>query len=377
MSDFVPKMDQVQSVFRSVYNFDHGITTKGEFSIGPYRICVSDGSVLKEAIPHGVREVIGGGTFTSRGFEESKVIELPAVPGKWMPTAVVEEHPSLNEPSILAPGLPGNDGAYDLSLILTLLTGKHVAVGNGAEQSLPVIPGQQLVGLNFFKCSRLDWSKVQALPVAGGGEAIYALSLAMTSTNAQIKVGMAAAALDKLVARWRKLEKTDRYSKLVRKKFNEASKTFESKLAELEIDPEIVTDIMKRLPNMLGEAALSKLRAFLERFGMFPENAPDEALTRLWWLNTIRNSVAHSASIRLDLAENVEASFRVAGSVALITELICQVYILKYLLGIEDRVVDDAQQDVKEFFAFGTFRGQDVVTEDYEAFRLRLEAEAE
>lgn len=357
---------------RSIYNFDHGISTEGEFNIGPYRIYVSNGRILEEAIPQLSRVNRGGGRFTSKGFQEV-ITELPATPGKWMPTAVVEEHPNLDEPSLLLPGNPWNDGAYDLSLILSLLTGKHVAVGNEAEAMMPMIAGQALVSVNFFEQPKVDWTQLAELPKFGGGDAIYAICLAMTTTNMQIKIGMASGALDTLVTRWRKNSQLVVYSEDVKNQFKAASKAFEAKLIDEEMDPDIIKDIMARLPNMMTESALKKLQAFLAAFDMFPVEASEDALKRLRWLNTVRNSVAHSAAVRLDLGENPEASFRVAASVALIMQTICQVYIARYLLNINDIGINDAQRTVRRFFESGRYNGQEILTEDYEEFQRRIE----
>jgi hypothetical protein len=105
---------------------------------------------------------------------------------------------------------------------------------------------------------------------------------------------------------------------------------------------------------------------------MYPVNPDDEAPKRLQWLNKLRNAIAHSGSIKLDIAETPEVSIRVAGAVALLLQDICRIYIAKYLLKIADPGVDDAQRAVMTFFLSGKYNGQDILTEDYEAYRLRL-----
>lgn len=129
---------------------------------------------------------------------------------------------------------------------------------------------------------------------------------------------------------------------------------------------------MPRLGNVANESALAKLTAFLKAGGMYPVNPDDEAPKRLQWLNKLRNAIAHSGSIKLDIAETPEVSIRVAGAVALLLQDICRIYIAKYLLKIADPGVDDAQRAVMTFFLSGKYNGQDILTEDYEAYRLRL-----
>lgn len=91
----------------------------------------------------------------------------------------------------------------------------------------------------------------------------------------------------------------------------------------------------------------------LKAGGMYPENPNEKTLKRLKWLNVLRNSVAHSGSIRLDIAESPEASLRVAGAVALLLQDICRIYIAKYLLKIEDFDLSKAQQTVMDFSCMG------------------------
>lgn len=129
---------------------------------------------------------------------------------------------------------------------------------------------------------------------------------------------------------------------------------------------------MPRLSNVANESALAKLSAFLKAGSMYPENPDEKTRERLKWLNILRNSVAHSGSIRLDIAESPEASLRVASAVALLLQDICRVYIAKYLLKIQDLGVDNAQQAVITFFLSGIYKGQNILTEDHNTYQQRL-----
>ncbi|WP_283184429.1 hypothetical protein [Pseudomonas svalbardensis] len=363
-------MSSRQTGFREIFNFEHHLTSEGDFAIGPYRI-----SVGKELVGGDFARsdrLVFGGAFDSSGFKNT-VSEEPSNTGTWSITAVVAEHEGLNAPSVLLPGNPWANGAYDLSLILSFLSGRHVRVGNNTEPYLPVSPGQSITSKNFFRTHpAIDWALLPAVREAGGGEAMDAVILAMTNSNVGVKIAMGSAALDGLITRWHSTLDTNRYTKDVKSKVKAAAQAFKSHLEEAGVSEELINDMMARLLNVANESALSKLTAFLTVSGMYPATPDAEASKRLKWLNVLRNSIAHSGSIRLDIADSPDASFRVAGAVALLLQDISRVYVAKYLLNISDTGVDEAQQAVMTFFLKGTFNGQNILTEDYDTYRQRL-----
>jgi len=363
-------MSVEQTGFREIFNFEHHLTSGGEFVIGPYRITVSK-ELIGSDFARSPRLVFGG-AFDSSGFRNT-VTEEPSSSGTWSVTAAVAEHEGLDQASVLLPGNPWVDGAYDLSVILSLLTGRHVLVGNGAKPYMPVSAGQAVTSKNFFRTHPvIDWALLPVLRDAGAGEAMEAVMLAMTNSNAGVKIAMGSAALDGLNTLWYSASGSNRYTKEVKTEVKAAAQAFKVHLEKVGVSQDLIDDIMPRLSNVANESALAKLAAFLKACGMYPENPDEDAPKRLKWLNVLRNFVVHSGSIRLDIAESPEASFRVVGAVALLLQDICRVYIAKYLLKIEDRGVDEAQQAVMTFFLGGTYRGQDILAEDYESYRQRL-----
>lgn len=199
-----------------------------------------------------------------------------------------------------------------------------------------------------------------------------AVLLAMTNSNVGVKIAMGSAALDGLYTRWYSDSGSNPYTKKVKEEVKAASEKFKEHLEKAGVNQNLINDIMPRLLNVANESALAKLAAFLKAGSMYPEIPDEETLKRLKWLNVLRNSVAHSGSIRLDIAESPEASLRVAGAVALLLQDICRIYIAKYLLKIEDYGVANAQQAVMDFFRYGTYKGQDILTEDHETYQQRL-----
>ncbi|WP_323158821.1 hypothetical protein [Pseudomonas viridiflava] len=363
-------MSNEQIGFREIFNLEHNLTSEGGFAIGPYRINVS-----KELIGADLarsKRIVFGGAVKSTGFKNT-VTEEPAKSGSWCVTAVVGEHEGLNQASVLLPENPYVNGAYDLSVILSILTGRHVRVGNDVEPYLPVCAASALTSPNFFRThSVIDWALLPGLQAAGAGEAMEAVMLALTSGNMGVKIAMGSAALDGLNTHWFSASDTNRYTKEVKAKVKDAAQSFKSHLEAAGVRQDLIDDMMPRLPGLANESALAKLTAFLKAGGMYPENPDEEAPKRLRWLNILRNSIAHSGSIRFDIAKTPESSGRVAGAVSLLLQDICRVYIAKYLLKIEDFGVDDTQQAVLAFFLSGKYNGQDVVEEYYEAYRQRL-----
>lgn len=363
-------MSVEQTGFREIFNFEHHLTSEGGFVIGPYRITVSK-ELIGGDFARSSRLVFGG-SYDSSGFRNT-VTEEPSSSGAWSVTAAVVEHAGLDQASLLLPDNPWVNGAYDLAAILSLLTGRHVLVGNSAKPYMPVTAGQAVTSKNFFRTHPvIDWALLPVLQKAGAGEAIEAVMLAMTNSNVGVKIAMGSAALDGLNTHWYSASGPNRYTKEVKTKVKAAAQAFKVHLEEAGVSQDLIDDIMPRLSNVANESALAKLAAFLKAGGMYPENPDEDTPKRLKWLNALRNSVAHSGSIRLDIAENPEASFRVAGAVALLLQDICRVYIAKYLLKIEDWGVDEVQQAVMTFFLNGTYHGQDILSEDYETYRQRL-----
>ncbi|MDM2958569.1 hypothetical protein [Citrobacter sp. CK202] len=363
-------MSVEQTGFRDIFNFEHHLTSEGSFFIGPYRITVS-------------KELIGGGfarskrlvfrdAFDSSGFKRT-VTEEPSSSGTWSVTAVVAEHEELDHASVLLPDNPWVNGAYDLSVILSLLSGRHILIENGAKPHLPVSPGYAITSKNFFRAHPvIDWALLPVLREAGAGEAMEAVLLAMTNSNVGVKIAMASAALDGLNTRWYSVSGSNRYTKEVKTEVKAAGQAFKVHLEKAGVSQDLINDIMPRLSNVANESALAKLAAFLKAGSMYPENPDEETLKRLKWLNVLRNSVAHSGSFKLNIAESPEASLRVAGAVALLLQDICRIYIAKYLLKIEDHGVDKAQQTVMAFFLYGTYNDQNILTEDHETYQQRL-----
>ncbi|WP_248768252.1 hypothetical protein [Pseudomonas sp. MWU12-2345] len=365
-------MDKMQAGLQEIFNFEHGISTTREIPFGPYRIHIEKNPAMDEAFVRGVRTTYST-EIDECGEIQNIVTTLPANPGSWSPTATVEEHQGLGLSSVLFPDIPVLNGAYDLALILSFLTGRHVVVGNDAKPFLPLTPAQSVVSGNYFYHPNINWSALAGLSELGVGEAMDAACTAMTNSNLLIKMSLGASALDRLVSGWHNKSGGSRFTKEVKLRVKDASKAFEKHLIEAGEDPAIVQDLLARIPNLGNDSALAKLKNFLCTFEMYPIDASEEIFSRLKLFNIQRNAVAHSASVRFDSAEKFEDALRVAGAISVLILTICRVYVSKYLLSIDDKYgIDIAQQAVRTFFEKGTFNEQAVFTEDYDSYMQRV-----
>ncbi|MEE3934329.1 hypothetical protein V2I68_02100 [Pseudomonas viridiflava] len=361
--------------FREVYNFEHHSTQEGEFTFGPYRFHITREHLDTDfAHTEGLRF---GSEFSSSGFKHH-VTETPANKGSWKVTALVAEHERLAEPSVLMPGDPLLKGDFDLSLILSFLTGRHVRIGKDSEPYLPVTSGYAITQKHFFRLfARLDWDSLPNVKSAGGAEAMEAVVIAMTNSNAGVKIAMGSAALDGLISRWHRKHGTSLYTGDVREKVSAAAYKIADCLKNEGVSDELISDIIPRLSNLLNDSALSKLKAFLIAHEIYPKEEAKGALSRLKWFNVMRNAIAHSGAVRMDQGGSPQASIRIAGAVAVMLLDISRVYVAKYLLKISDPGISQTQKRLMTFFIEGKFNGQDILNEDYDAFRRRLIEEYE
>ncbi|WP_146041523.1 hypothetical protein [Pseudomonas sp. DP16D-R1] len=221
------------------------------------------------------------------------------------------EHEGLDQASVLLPDNPWVDGAYDLSVTLSLLTGRHVRVGNDVEPYLPVSAGLALTSNNFFRTHPvIDWSLLPALQAAGAGEAMEAVMLAMTSGNVAVKIAMGSAALDGLNTQWFSASYTNRYTEEEKAKVKAAAQAFKAHLETAGVSQDLINDIMPRLANVANESALAKLTAFLKDGGMYPENPNDKAPNRLKWLNKLRMQLRIQARLSSTLRKTLRCPCR-------------------------------------------------------------------
>ncbi|WP_370547327.1 hypothetical protein [Edwardsiella tarda] len=238
-------MSVEQTGFREIFNFEHHLTSEGKFFIGPYEITVSKEHIGGDFARS--KRLIFSSTLDSSGFKQS-VKEEPSSSGTWSITAVVAEHEKLDQASVLLPDNPWLNGAYDLSVILSLLSGRHTRVGNGVEPYLPVSPGQAITSKNFFRTDPMvDWTLLPVLREAGAGEAVETVLLAMTNDNIGVKIAMGSAALDGLNTRWYKVSGSNPYTREVKAKIKAAGLEFKKNLEKACVNQNIIDDIMPRL----------------------------------------------------------------------------------------------------------------------------------
>ncbi len=362
-----------------VYNLDHDISSDWKFRIGSYQFEVQAG-------PQTRKDVFARGVSTSfqpvlddQGNIVPTTSTKPANLGEWSVTASIDDHSDLHAASILFPNVPTLTGADDLALILTLLTGREVAIGLDAKQKYPLRPGESVVCPNFFHLhtNTIAWEKLPKIASTGASESIYTVCEAMLAGDLIAKLALGFAALENLVSQWHEQAGITAYTKDIKSKISRAKEKFKQALLDEEMPQAIVDDIIPRMGNISTESALVKLKSFLVAHGMYPSLDTPTVFGRLQSLNVVRNGFAHRCKINVKGKLPFEFETQLAGALVLLALLICRVYIAKHLLEIDDGDygIEKERKVVLDFFLTGKYRGQDVAGELYDDYMKRLVAD--
>lgn len=352
-----------------LFNFDHALSVPTTFEIGPFVISVTAEHCSNlERLPRRASQRYEHGANFAR-----TVTYDPAKRGEFLPTAVVtwpthEKIPS----SVLFPDVPGPDAAYDLVMLLSFLTGRRVYLDDDLDWDPRRAYGERiLVGSDLVCFANLAWDKLPEVASRGLSAALSCLVQAAQSPDL---IGWGAyvnAALDSIVTSWASANGKTKFQdvSLIKK----ARTTIEAALTELGVCPESVNDIISRFNSISSPSALTKTKWFLESCGLFPETPTEDEIGRLRRLNTVRNAIAHSGTVRIEQGLGAEKSFSIAGTVILLSQEVAELHLTRDLFGIETHSTDASIKTIKAFFGEGTFRGQRVFDEKYEGYLARLE----
>lgn len=359
----------------SVYNFDHGLTSPHSFAFGPYRVHARAIHLDPEILTKSTTRHFDWGVDAS-GLSHV-VKDTPPHPGRWAPTAEIEDQPSLHQHSPLFPEVPGRTEKEDVELILSFLTGRDVVIGNNAPQTFWLTVGERTVGNHYFYRPHIDWPALSSTANAGIGESIHILCRAASSSDLINQLALGCMALDRLSGDWWKSSGQSRYKDIEKTSRTKAIEAFCSALTESGAPEAVTTDMAPRLGSLFNDSALLKLQDFLIAHDLFPGNAPTEVVDRLRLLNTNRNLVLHHATIRVDKKESFQRNSEIAGAISVLILMICRTYISKHILKIEDgeHGIDAERKAVYTFFETGKFRGHAVFTESYDSYLLRIESD--
>lgn len=353
-----------------LFNFDHGFTAPQTFEIGPFTVVVAaDHCRNLGKLPRRALQRYGHDADFNRD-----VTRTSASQGDFLPTAEVSlSRGQTMPPSTLFPGTPGTDAVYDLVMLLSFLTGRKVYFEHDLTWDPRRSYGERLLtGYELTLFAVKAWDRLATVAKEGLSDALYCLVHAPQSPDLIGWGAYVSAAFDTIVTSWAKANGKTVFpdADLI----NLARKTMEKSLIDQGVSPQSVSDIVARFHQIKTPSALYKIRAFVEANGLFPATPSDDQSNRLRRLNTVRNGIAHSGTVRIEPKLGAARSYSVAAAVVLLTQEIAVLYIARELLGVDAHANDVAETTVKRFFDEGTFRGQKVFEEEYEDYLARLES---
>jgi len=363
-----------------LFNFDHGQTSAKEIKIGPYAIAVSDEHCAN--LPLLARHSTT--SFIADLDQGRQVKRDEKVAGEFVVTAKVlaEGDP---EPSQFFPAEAGATSDYDLVLLLSFLTGRHVYL----EADLGEDPRRHyegpVVGAGFFDPFPQEaWTGRGGVATAGLSDALYCLVNANATRELIGKGAYLNASFDKVVSVWAKKAGQTKYAdrasldkglQAVDEWLVGVRATVAEKFRSVGVTEGVIDDMVARLrASSNGPSAVMKMTSYLQESGLFPNEPTEEQLKRLKGFNAVRNAIAHSGAVRWseDLGQDVVARVA-ASSLAVIAEVV--ELALARQLGVFDHRLIKQRENVVKFFETGIFRGHAVFKEDLEAFVERISKE--
>ncbi|MGY4517397.1 hypothetical protein [Lysobacter sp. HA18] len=353
-----------------LFNFDHGFTAPQSFEIGPFTVVVEAAHCKNlERLPRRTLQRYGHDANFNRDVTRTALSQ-----GEFLPTAELSlSQGQTMPPSTLFPGTPGTDAAYDLVMLLSFLTGRKVYFEHDLTWDPRRSYGERLLtGYELTLFAVKAWGLLPTVAKEGLSDALYCLVHAPQSPDLIGWGAYVSAAFDTIVTSWAKANGKTVFADA--DLINLARKTIEKSLIDQGVSPRSVSDIIARFHQIKTPSALDKIRSFVEANGLFPATPSDDQSHRLRRLNTLRNGISHSGTVRIDPELGATRSYSVAAAVVLLTQEIAVLYIARELLGVDTHATEVAETTVKRFFDEGTFRGQRVFEEEYEDYLARLES---
>jgi hypothetical protein len=277
-------------------------------------------------------------------------------------------------PSVLFPDLLGPDAGYDLVLLLSFLTGRRVYLETELEWDPRRSYGEPVVGgIDVVIHANLAWNNLKAIANRGLSDALSCLVNAAQSPDLIGWGAYVSAAFDTVVTSWAKDKGKTKFQDVGL--LNQARKIIEKSLLDEGVSPETTSDIIARFNQIKSPSALKKIHWFVQDCGLFPKDPTDEQLSRLRRLNTVRNDIAHSGTVRVEPALGPATSYGVAASIVFLTQEIAELHLTRDVLGIDTFGTKMSIVTIQKFFDEGSFRGQRVFVEEYEDYLSRLQEE--
>jgi hypothetical protein len=363
-----------------LFNFDHGQTSAKEIKIGPYAIAVSDEHCANLALlaRHGRTHFFADPDQGRQIERDEKVVGEFAVTAK----VLVKGE---SEPSQFFPSETGATSDYDLVLLLSFLTGRHVYF----EADLVEDPRRHyegpVVGTGFFDPFPQEaWTGRGRVATAGLADALYCLVNANATRELIGKGAYLNASFDTVVSVWAKKAGRTKYPD--RPSLDNGLQAVEewlvgvrAKVAEkfrsAGVTEDVIDDMVARIrASSNGPSAVMKMTSYLQESGLFPNEPTEEQLKRLKGFNAVRNAIAHSGAVRWNKELGQDVIARVAASALAVIAEVVELALARQLGVFDHRLIKQSENVVK-FFETGVFRGHAVFEEDIDAFLERISKE--
>ncbi len=365
-----------------IYNFDHGFTTHCTITTDSFRIIITDEHCLnlKKLPKH------SSFTFTRDHNFEPIVVENSSQEGTFTITGVIEIDDQFEGKSLLFPKELSRNYIYDITLVLSFLTGRYVYLENEIDQYSSKFYLDGPVTQDFFVYKQIKYENIQKISQLDLDVQFYNTVKSCSINDLLSLTAYCNSSIDKICTNWSKkngktkFEKSELLNSLRHKAIEHVTDSLCSKviikfrkyLKNEKIDDEVIRDIEARVRIDTSPSAIHKLKAFLKYYDLYPKEDNDENSAKLRWINVIRNRVAHEGDLPKDKKIPWMTRAEITSNITILMLSIIQWYFAKIILGIENYRLNEMQKDIKNYFISGKFRNKDIFNEKYEDYRNRI-----
>ncbi len=234
------------------------------------------------------------------GISEQTVTHVDEVPGGWVVTAKATLPEPAAEQSVLARSPTDDGGVWDLCELLTFITGRRVLTHDLIERFDPNRAGEPVCVLpEVLLAADVAWGHRKALADQGLAYALLSHDLANEYRFLQPKAAQYNTALNVIIDQW-PLPKLPKVPKDVREGLAKAVEDLVAGWDGLSADHRKGYTALLRSRVMDGPySLLDRLTLLLRDLGLVQPGDGESVLTRVRYLNTVRNRLTHSGEMPL------------------------------------------------------------------------------
>lgn len=370
----------------TLYNFDHGFEKEKTFKIGKYLIEVNDKQAenICKLEQNATRSLI-------TDFDLSrKVEEIEYQSGEIVETATLKVSKGDITSSVIYKELPERSSIDDFVLFLSFITGRRVYLEDELEHEVSKKYFHSIVNNNFFSFASVNldegFSKLEELKL---DVPFYNLIHSKTIQDLPTICFYVNTVINVLFDKWNKENGKSKYStnlnveeikeqivnRLEKSLIDKVKLWVNSALSEKSYNKATIADVVARININNQPSALYKLQNFLVGMALFPVESNKEHHKRLKWINTVRNIMIHKGDISSDKSFSYQQKLEITMSITFILIGIAEYYFAKEIFNIDNYLIEQNADEIREYFESGIYRGQKVFDETYEQFVERQEIE--